>query len=416
MSDRWYYQLLLEEFGPVSTEHVLELLTNGTLGDGDLVRSEAGGDWMLISVMKETCQASQADESMLEEIQDLSELNFKFENSGSVTSHSNASGIQKPSPQTQSRVVAKSSATATGRPAVIRADAPARKSVAAAVKASEKPASRQQKSAVPKEKRRRVVGAKETTDVSRSKRISSNGAALEDELPDDVFNDVFQKEDTSSQKSQPATASMSTSPTSAGFAGTTASTGAIATPRSITSPGHYSPASHLSSTQASALYSASFAMPMAPPRMTYTPPVKKRVSVSEPMDFKKIGMTGGAVTAIAGVLAIAIFGVPFGSAPPEAQFDPKSAATVLNYIMRDFDTVVVQTPDEAIWEECVYTAKSQLNAILAGSNDTASDAPEAIACREATKALMQIAELKLDNEEVYTQCKQEFEKHIAMIR
>lgn len=38
MSSRWYYQMLMEEFGPVTAEQVRELFEEGTLSNFDLVR------------------------------------------------------------------------------------------------------------------------------------------------------------------------------------------------------------------------------------------------------------------------------------------------------------------------------------------------------------------------------------------
>ena len=58
MSVRWYYQLLFEEFGPVPVEQILKMRDEGTLQDGDLVRSEAGGDWISIATMNCLCQLS----------------------------------------------------------------------------------------------------------------------------------------------------------------------------------------------------------------------------------------------------------------------------------------------------------------------------------------------------------------------
>lgn len=48
MAPNWHYQLFGEEFGPVTEEMLRELLTNGTLGEDDSVRT-TGGKWQRAS-------------------------------------------------------------------------------------------------------------------------------------------------------------------------------------------------------------------------------------------------------------------------------------------------------------------------------------------------------------------------------
>jgi hypothetical protein len=258
MSDRWYYQLLMEEFGPVSQEYIFEQLACGTLGEGDLVRSEAGGDWMLISAMKETCQVSDPSESTLEEIQDLSELNFKFETSNSAPPRPTAVNAPVPLPRSDAAVVSKPSALERDSKREVRAEAPpVRKRKPAPVEANQAaPILQEQKPNVASVKQKRVASVKETSKAGRSKRISSNGTAVEDELPDDVFSDVFQKQDSASQRSLSTTASMATTPTSAGFASTSASRTAMVTSPLIPSPTSNAAGTSPSSTPVTTPYSA----------------------------------------------------------------------------------------------------------------------------------------------------------------
>ena len=159
MSDRWYYQLLMDEFGPVSEEYILELLTCGTLEESDLVRSEAGGDWMLISAMKETCQASGSSDSGLEEIQDLSVLNFQFETSSSAPSRSSlVANNPLRSPRSDTLVVPKPSIPMRESKVAVETEAPARKRKAEPVEAKAAvPASPRQKPVAGDSKRKRVA-------------------------------------------------------------------------------------------------------------------------------------------------------------------------------------------------------------------------------------------------------------------
>lgn len=68
----WYYQLLGEEFGPVSESTLATLLREGTLSPSDLVRSEDSQQWI-------TAQAVSAE--LADRVTDLSELSFEFEDS-----------------------------------------------------------------------------------------------------------------------------------------------------------------------------------------------------------------------------------------------------------------------------------------------------------------------------------------------
>ncbi len=90
MSSKWYYQLLFEEFGPVTAEQLQELLECGTLGDGDLVRQESSESWIPVSDVRQSLFAdgSNDSDSPDDEIGDLSELTFEFEDSGPTTRRS----------------------------------------------------------------------------------------------------------------------------------------------------------------------------------------------------------------------------------------------------------------------------------------------------------------------------------------
>lgn len=84
MSPRWYYQMLMEEFGPVTVEQLRDLFEAGTLSNADLVRSETGDAWTTVVAVKRSLFADSGDRPVtaMEEIGDLSELAFEFEDSG----------------------------------------------------------------------------------------------------------------------------------------------------------------------------------------------------------------------------------------------------------------------------------------------------------------------------------------------
>ncbi|MEJ7593897.1 MAG: GYF domain-containing protein [Planctomycetaceae bacterium] len=84
MSARWYYQMLMEEFGPVTVQQLRELFEEGTLSDVDLVRCETDDVWTTVASLKPSvfAGAGARPELPMEEIGDLSELAFEFEDSG----------------------------------------------------------------------------------------------------------------------------------------------------------------------------------------------------------------------------------------------------------------------------------------------------------------------------------------------
>ncbi|MFM7837258.1 MAG: GYF domain-containing protein, partial [Planctomycetaceae bacterium] len=73
---QWYYQLLGEEFGPVTAEVLLELIEDGTISESDPVRPVESADWQPASSYAELQGAGD------DVISDLSELSFEFEESG----------------------------------------------------------------------------------------------------------------------------------------------------------------------------------------------------------------------------------------------------------------------------------------------------------------------------------------------
>jgi len=73
---QWYYQLLGEEFGPVTAEVLLELIEDGTISESDPVRPVESADWQPASSYAELRGAGD------DVISDLSELSFEFEESG----------------------------------------------------------------------------------------------------------------------------------------------------------------------------------------------------------------------------------------------------------------------------------------------------------------------------------------------
>ena len=82
MSQRWYYLLFSEEFGPVTEPQIRQLLSDGTLAADDLVRPESSEKWLALSESFSVIPASVAD---ADDLTDLSELEFSFEESRTST-------------------------------------------------------------------------------------------------------------------------------------------------------------------------------------------------------------------------------------------------------------------------------------------------------------------------------------------
>lgn len=80
----------MEEFGPVTAEQLRELHIEGTLNDDDLVRRASDQQWIAISVARQSLLADSGDSANQAsgKINDLSELAFKFEDSGPTTRRS----------------------------------------------------------------------------------------------------------------------------------------------------------------------------------------------------------------------------------------------------------------------------------------------------------------------------------------
>jgi hypothetical protein len=73
---QWYYQLLGEEFGPVSEASLRQLLIDGTLCNSDLVRGETSANWILLS--------DASIDIATDRVTEMSELNFQFEESSAT--------------------------------------------------------------------------------------------------------------------------------------------------------------------------------------------------------------------------------------------------------------------------------------------------------------------------------------------
>ena len=146
-----------------------------------------------------------------------------------------------------------------------------------------------------------------------------------------------------------------------------------------------------------------------------TPRSKKSVSISEPMEPKKIATIAATVLAMIAVVGIWRFGLPFGGGAAETPLDPKATVAVLKMILKNFDDLS-RTTDQSAIDECMANVKPQMAAILAKTQDPKNNTPEVAACQAATKALMKIADSLPDKQEDIEQGVTEFQKQIALVQ
>lgn len=87
MSDHlWYYELLDESHGPVSTDEIQEMVADGQLTDDDRIRPESSEEWITVTDLKDLVDRVASGEDEWEEVTDLDDLNFTFEDSSAGVS------------------------------------------------------------------------------------------------------------------------------------------------------------------------------------------------------------------------------------------------------------------------------------------------------------------------------------------
>lgn len=82
---QWYYQLLGEEFGPISLEALQELIAQGTLSQSDQIREESSDEWQVAAEALENALAREDDvfEDLLADMDEIfSRVEASAENRG----------------------------------------------------------------------------------------------------------------------------------------------------------------------------------------------------------------------------------------------------------------------------------------------------------------------------------------------
>lgn len=96
MSDHlWFYELLNNIHGPVSTDDIQQLVADGRLSDTDRIRPETSEEWITVADLRTLVENVASGEDEWEEVTDLEDLNFQFEDSSAgvarAVSNQNAS-------------------------------------------------------------------------------------------------------------------------------------------------------------------------------------------------------------------------------------------------------------------------------------------------------------------------------------
>lgn len=81
---QWYYQMLGEEFGPVSEDSLKQLIADGMLDATDPVRPADSSDWRPVNQTDLMSAADAPNDDPTDVLTDLDELNFRFEESGAT--------------------------------------------------------------------------------------------------------------------------------------------------------------------------------------------------------------------------------------------------------------------------------------------------------------------------------------------
>lgn len=93
MSDQYYYELLGQEFGPVTLSALELLVRGGQLGPDDRVRLGENGTWCAASTLRELVSVPSDDSSVLEELSDLSEIDADYSGDSHILTGGNNTNV-----------------------------------------------------------------------------------------------------------------------------------------------------------------------------------------------------------------------------------------------------------------------------------------------------------------------------------
>ena len=426
MSARWYYQMFMEEFGPVTVEQLRDLFDEGTLGDGDLVRCETDDVWTTGASLKQSVFAGAGDrpDLAMEEIGDLSELAFEFEDSGPTArrgayaqeSTEDASSIstepvsgslmQSPSP------IAAEAVPSVSPPPVMSPqppadDEPVEQWFCESLGQEPQSASSVEGAASVQPQSPGSISEKSKATKPRSKRRKN--VKDDDKLLDEIFDDVFNDDGPpvrSNTIAQSFAASSMTASAASSINIPTPTTPPTMSPQTPPSAAYSSPASQGSSRAAGAQLAAAAK-------------ASRSSSGSSRRSFEANPATIGILVAVMLVAAGGWYvwqnGISFGANNGNGTFDSAGAVKTLEASM-DRYKAMGDNPSESEWNEFSEKTKKELGVLYKTVDDRAGATPKGAACLGATMCLLKIARIQPGNKEFVDKNLAEYERQIALAK
>lgn len=464
--------MLMEEFGPITVEQLRELFEEGVLNEADLVRSENGDVWTTMAAVKSSLSASGHSGRAMEEIVDLSELAFDFEDSGPTARRgAYAQGstqdvspvsmeplpgslVQSPGPMAADSGSPVSSPRGLG-PQMPTSGQPAEEWFCESLgqvlgpMSFEKLISLGESGALDALDRVRCGerGLWKTVDcLPRVMRAVAVGRAVvrpqkpetvptksrdknprtkrrknvkgEEELLDEIFDDVFH-DDSPPSRSNSAAQSFATSSATAP-AGASINTPGQTTPPTVspqnpmTAENSASAANSASASQESSRAAGARLTAAAMAAAAAKRPSSKSAGSSFDVNPATIGILMAVMLVAAGGWYVWQNGIPgfSGSSTGNGTFDRDGAVEILQATM-DRYKAVPDNPSESEWKEFSEKTKTELSALFKTVYDRAGSTPKGAACLAATMCLIKIARSKPDNKEFIDENLAEFERQVA---
>ncbi|HRA89068.1 MAG TPA: DUF4339 domain-containing protein [Planctomycetaceae bacterium] len=370
MSSRWYYQMLMEEFGPVTAEQLDDLFQDGTLSEDDLVRSEVSPDWIPLAELNLSTMAEQkaSDASATTEIADLSELAFEFEDSG-PTARRAAYAEKLPEEVVEQSPMPNVAPVENTAPLARKTD---QKASHSAVEGK----------VAPTRKRRR------------------KGGKGEEELLNEIFDDVFNDDSPPARR-----ATTSSDPTVAAVHRVTAVGPSIpAAPRE--KPTAASVSSRASSSSATMASLAEAAMAAT------SSPKKSRRSVG--VNPKTILIVVGLMLALTGGYAYwqsdSVTIVTGGGS-----FDKANALRSINDAMTRYKAIAAN-PSESDWQEFSDRTLPEMSALYKSIHERSGTTHGGVLCLNVIRSLIRLSGTKPDNTTAIGECLADFDKNMAELQ
>lgn len=390
MSERWFYRLNNEEFGPVVGEQVIELIRSQILTSTDWIRAENASGWSPLgridNFREELDQARSDDLEIAGSLDDLtfefaetSSSNSGFDSASSRIGRQHGSGIPDRTSNSDKDAILETAQpqAAAGAPAQheVKTVAPEFDSRAAVADTEELSAddSDQGRKSRPQASRKQAS----QTATGERKKVKRKTSEPEDPLLDEIIRELSER-------------GKSESPSSA----TPARQAFTPTSMSTSSPAPTASATIASTPALSARPVSNLSPPVSnstPKMNSYTPPVVKPAPVRARQSFqmpepKTIGIVGGGLVSVllATALMLGWVSLPFSNSGGAL---PGNAGTVVSCYLefKQFGTAIPAGPE---WAAFRSTVEKNIKPVV----ETSADAKDNVT--EAGRKLIELASLQ----------------------